>query len=121
MTAIALAGITVAIAAEHHLSPAGITAGDPLSVVLWTMDSTIVAGACVQSVERADVGYAIGALTVRPISTVSSCTGGIATTCSIAEQSIVRTERTIVRTQRAIVRAEQSILRAEQAARISRA
>ncbi len=93
VTAIALAGVAVAIAAEHHLSTAGITAGDPLFVVLRTIDSTIVAGACVQSVERADVGYSIRALTIRPISTVSSCTGGIATPGSVAEQSIVRTEK----------------------------
>jgi hypothetical protein len=46
-----------------------------------------------QSAERADVGDAIGALTVRPISTVSSSTGSIATPGSIAEQSIVRTEK----------------------------
>lgn len=70
MTAVALAGITVAIAAEHHFSTAGITTGDPLSVVLRTSDSSIVAGASVQPVEGAYVGHAIGALSIRSFSTV---------------------------------------------------
>ena len=91
----ALAGITVAIAAEHHLPPVGVAAGNPLPAALRAIDSTIVAGSGMQPVEGADVCHAVGALTIRSIAAVSTCTACVATSCSVAKQSIVGTEQAI--------------------------